>query len=47
MGKIGFVEGAKRAESGATVARKTKATIRKIGHLYLLRNMACFSNIKM
>jgi hypothetical protein len=39
MGKTGLLDGAKRADSGAIVARNTMATTRKIGHRYLLTNI--------
>jgi hypothetical protein len=46
MGKTGLLDGAKRADSGAIVARKTMAMTREIGHLYLLTNMLASGMLK-
>jgi hypothetical protein len=46
MGKTGLLDGAKRADSGAIVARKTMAVTRKIGHRYLLTNILASGMVK-
>jgi hypothetical protein len=46
MGKTGLLDGAKRADSGAIVARKTMAMTREIGHRYLLTNILTSGMLK-